>query len=188
MMAMFCGATSFNQPLNKWNVLSVLGPQTRGLGMMDMFDQADAMEEKNKPSLENYNKYLQQIKAREGAVVFADEVAASRHNKPPGFRPYPKEIASKIVGYLPLGNEKNADIAADIGYSQSNKREALRPRATAAIPAPPQGTAAIAPPQPPGSSAADALGGRTRRRRRHCKRKSKRKTRNSRKRRVTKRH
>jgi len=119
----------------------------------------------------------------------ADEVFTSSNGKLPHL---PREITKNILEHLDMGNKRNVDIATDSGYRQGIKRDAVlrnRKQATAAIPAPPQGTAEIAPPRPPGSSAADALGGRTRRRRRHGKRKTRktRKGRNSRKRRHTKR-
>jgi len=173
MMDMFFHATSFNQPLNNWNVLNAANTRVASYvagatGLTGMFDGATAMEEKNKASVENYNKYLETIQAREGAVVFADEVAASRHKNKRGSKPLPEEISREILEYLPMGNIKNADIATSSGYRQSLKREALRPLPSAS-----------------GETAADALGGRTRRRRRHGKRKT-RKSRKGRKRRHTK--
>ena len=99
--------------------------------------------------------------------MVADEVLADR---------LPEEISREILKYyLPRGNTKNADIATSSGYRQNLKRDALRPQPSAAIPS-----------QPPGSSASDALGGRTRRRRRHNKRKT-RKSKKYNKRRPTKR-
>jgi hypothetical protein len=50
-------AAAFNQPLNNWNVLRA----AESGGMDSMFDGATAMEEKNKPSVENYNRYLQHL-------------------------------------------------------------------------------------------------------------------------------
>ena len=134
--------------------------------MNNMFINS-GMEEKNKPSVE---KYLKQT--REAGVVFADEVAASRHNKPPGSKPLPEEISREILEYLPIGNIKNADIATTSGYRQSLKREALRPQPQAVpAPLPPQGMQ----PVNPGSRGIkrtasdagldDARGGKTRRRR-----------------------
>jgi hypothetical protein len=55
MTIMFYDAPSFNQPLNTWNVLHAAESGYMGT----MFHRGHAMEEQNKPSVENYNKYLE---------------------------------------------------------------------------------------------------------------------------------
>jgi hypothetical protein len=127
------------------------------------------MEEQNKPSVENYNKYLQK-QAREGAVIAADEVFLPHPGRGEELRDIhiPTYVAANIFEFLPIGNERNALIAAESGERQNSKRlDIYRKKKQAS-----------------GETAADAVGGRTRRR--HGKRKS-RKSRKTKKTRYSKR-
>ena len=54
MSSMFKNATSFNQPLNKWNVSNVTN-------MSSMFEGNTLMTDERKPSAENYKKYINNV-------------------------------------------------------------------------------------------------------------------------------
>jgi surface protein len=163
MSSMFELCANFNQPLDSWNVSNVTS-------MRNMFKIAPRMEEQNKPSIENYNKYLQK-QAREGAVIAADEVFSPHPGRPKNLENIyiPRDAAAHIFKFLPIGNEQNALIAAESGERQNIKRADVLSKRI----------------KPIGETASDALGGRTRRKR-HGKRKSK-KSRKGRKRRYSKR-
>ena len=176
MVSMFKGCNKFNQPLDRWNVSNVTNMSSmfeycvnfnqpliswnvsNVTNMRNMFERASRMVEENKPSVENYKKYLQN-QARDGAVEAADILTSKN---------LPKELTREVFKYGygdEIGDKKNIDIAAETGYNRSIKRDDVRKNR-----------------KPSGETASDAVGGRTRRRR-HNKRKS----RKSRKRRYSKR-
>jgi surface protein len=188
MASMFKGCSFFNQPLDRWNVSNVRDMSnmfefcasfnqsliswnvSNVTNMRNMFAIAPRMEEQNKPSIENYNKYLQK-QAREGAKTLADEVLSPHPGRPENLENIyiPRDAAAHIFKFLPIGNERNALIAAESGERQNIKRADILSKRI----------------KPIGETAADASGGRTRRKR-HGKKNSK-KSRKSKKRRYSKR-
>ena len=182
MYDMFFFCTSFNQPLNMWNIENV-----EYLTRESVFSHTP-IEEKNLPRYNSYKEYLELLESGKTATAAisgkkipvgrtADGTVLTKETPDVLTREimeyaYPKKIVEKV--YQPGMNRGE------------NYRELLKVREKNAA-ALPQETAVIAPPLPPssGETAADALGGRTRRRK-HGKRKT-RKSRNSRKRRHTKR-
>jgi hypothetical protein len=97
---MFASASSFNKPLDKWNVLRIARPGE----LAHMFFGADAMKERNKPSVEKFNKYLELVLIESGKTATA---AISGKKIPIGRTPdgtvltkeTPDEITDKIIGY-----------------------------------------------------------------------------------------
>jgi surface protein len=179
MYDMFLLCRSFNQPLNMWNIENV-----EYVSRAAVFSSTP-MEEKNLPIYNSYKEYLESGKTATAAISgkkipvgrTADGTVLTKETPDVLTREileyaYPKKIVEKV--YQPGLNRGE------------NYRELLKVREKNAAAALPQETAVIAPPLPPssGETAADALGGRTRRR--HGKRKT-RKSRKSRKRRHTKR-
>jgi surface protein len=180
MKGMFDGAESFNQPLSNWNISNVENAEVmfrnaksfnqsinnwnfRAIFNRGIYSGANLMTEEKQASFANYRKF----KLKETAKMVGSEFLAVEKGTT-SVDPKTKEIIVKKTRRLPpelatnvfdfMGLEKEDAIKAGIyGEHASISRENIIKNRI---------------PSNPGSSASDALGGRTRRRRKHGKRKT----------------
>lgn len=188
MASMFKGCVSFNQPLDKWNVSNVTNMVNMFSGcvtfnqplidwdvskvadMRNMFASAIAMDDINKPSVEKYHAYVlgtlalsQYRKNPYDAKIYKVKTTLNRDTLTPILESYglPSEVARELALYCEKKAVENDEKLGPI-YAQQTK---------SSLPKPPEKSQTLPPPLPPGSSPADASGGRTRRRIRNNKRK-----------------